>query len=267
VQINGVNYHIERTGYGPTLLLLHGFTGSGQSWQPYLKDFTPYLHVVTIDLLGHGRSDAPVDSARYGMEYAARDVVEVIDRIDVKPVHLLGYSMGGRLALYIAIHYPDRVARLILESTSPGLRDSSERQQRCDADDRLAEFLETEGIVKFVNYWENIPLFASQKRLPLAVQAAQREQRLQNNPQGLAGSLRGMGTGRQPSLWDQLTSLDSPTQLIAGGLDTKFLVIAQQMHMHLPESRLTISSNAGHAVHLEDSGMFTTCVLDFLMSD
>ena len=118
--INGINYHLETHGAGDPLVLLHGFTGSAVNWSAQIEACAPHFQMVTIDLLGHGDTESPADPARYAMELAARDLIAIFDRLNLERVHLLGYSMGGRLALYTALTYPDRIDHLILESVRRG---------------------------------------------------------------------------------------------------------------------------------------------------
>ncbi len=259
-EINGVRYHYELVGDGPPLVLLHGFTGSLENWRPLVDNLKDHYTLLTVDLLGHGQTAAPPDAHRYSMASVAEDVIGLIDATIGKSCHLLGYSMGGRLALYIAVHYPAKINVLILESASPGLSTELERAPRRQRDDELASWIETEGIERFVDYWEKLPLFASQQRLPTDIRARLRSQRLKNNPVGLANSLRGMGTGAQPSLWDKLRLLEIPALLLVGVLDTKFVGIAQQMYDLLPQAQLQIIPDAGHTLHLEAPAQYQNLI-------
>jgi 2-succinyl-6-hydroxy-2,4-cyclohexadiene-1-carboxylate synthase len=153
-----------------------------------------------------------------------------------------------------------------LESASPGLAGEAERRERRLQDERLAGRIETEGVERFVNTWEQLPLFASQMRLPADIKARVRRQRLNNSAVGLARSLRGMGAGAQPSLWAELAAIKRPALLIAGALDAKFVTINRQMAVALPQGRLNIIENAGHAVHLEQPARFAEVVEAFLGS-
>ncbi|MFN8530491.1 MAG: 2-succinyl-6-hydroxy-2,4-cyclohexadiene-1-carboxylate synthase [Anaerolineae bacterium] len=214
VSVNGVSYHLlDNAQVDRPLVLLHGFTGSTDTWSDQMARFAASQYamrsqrIMAIDLLGHGKTESPDDPARYAIEAAAADLIALFDHLKYPEVDLLGYSMGGRLALFTALTYPDRIARLLLESASPGIADAAERTERLRADQALADRIEREGLPAFVDYWENLPLFAAQKRLPAEVQAQVRAGRLANNPKGLANSLRGMGTGAQPSLWENLSAL------------------------------------------------------------
>jgi len=269
--INAVEYYYEvdeapRAEFtqAASLVLLHGFTGSTESWATHRPIFASNYRTIVVDLLGHGQTAAPADPARYPMEQSADDLAALITTIAPGPVNLLGYSMGGRLALYFAVTYPYLVQNLILESASPGLADIEARQERKRNDEQLADAIETQGIVTFVEHWEALPLFATQRTLPARVQNPLREQRLRNRSQGLANSLRGMGTGVQPSLWGQLSALSVPTLLLAGELDQKFKVIANQMATSLPHATVVIVPDAGHTIHLEQPQAFQEHVLQFL---
>jgi 2-succinyl-6-hydroxy-2,4-cyclohexadiene-1-carboxylate synthase len=263
--VNDLKYHFEMQGDGSPLILLHGFTGSADNWADHVPVFAEYFRVITIDLPGHGLTDSPEDSRRYGMEHTAADVMALVDEMtNGERFHLLGYSMGGRLALFIALHYADRLCSLVLESASPGLTTEAERTERRDRDNALADRIERDGVEAFVEYWEQFPLFASQQRLAPDIRSTLRSQRLRNRPAGLANSLRGMGTGVQPDLWSQLSGLQLPVLMLTGELDAKFVGIGRQMYDLLPDAQLVVMPDAGHTVHLEQPAMFQTAVLLFL---
>ncbi|MCK6577063.1 MAG: 2-succinyl-6-hydroxy-2,4-cyclohexadiene-1-carboxylate synthase [Anaerolineae bacterium] len=262
MRINGVDYAVQMTGHGEPLVLLHGFTGSSKSWGPHVPLFSVSYTVVTIDLLGHGRTTSPADPARYEITRAAADLHALLRACGVDAPHLLGYSMGGRLALCYALQHP--VRSLLLESASPGLVSEQERAARRESDERLAARIEQDGIPAFVDTWEKLPLFVTQAALPEDVRARQRQQRQANNPTGLANSLRGMGTGAQPSFWGRLSLLDAPALLLVGALDEKFTAIAQTMAGKMRSARLAVISGAGHAPHLEQPTSFRDEVLRFV---
>jgi 2-succinyl-6-hydroxy-2,4-cyclohexadiene-1-carboxylate synthase len=248
----------------PTLLLLHGFTGNALGWGEHLEVLARNYGVVAPDAPGHGRSPSANDPVSYSFENTTAALKNLLDNLDLPQVIVLGYSMGGRMALHFALHHPARVADLILESASPGIEDEHERKLRHESDEILATLIEQDGIEKFVEHWENIPLFASQKQLPPEKQAQLHAQRLQNNPQGLANSLRGAGAGVMPPLWDRLGELKMPTLLIAGELDSKYVELSQRIHSLVAGSRLEIVAGAGHTVHLEKPEFFSRIVLNFL---
>jgi len=247
--------------------MLHGFTGSAAGWGSHLDTLAAYgLRVIALDLPGHGQSDAPGDPHRYAIEYCQQDILAALQELGVSQgkAILLGYSMGGRIALYTA--FSGFFRALILESASPGLEDPAEREQRRISDEALAASIERDGVQAFIDRWEKLPLFASQSALPPESREALRRQRLNNRANGLAQSLRGVGTGVQPSLYARLPTLHIPVLLIAGELDTKFTSIARSMSQALPQSQLRIVPGAGHMIHLEQPEKFDSLVGDFSLS-
>jgi 2-succinyl-6-hydroxy-2,4-cyclohexadiene-1-carboxylate synthase len=268
LEVNGIHMGALLCGAAApgrrTLVLLHGFTSSALGWGGLLDDFAAAgLRVIAFDLHGHGRSDAPSDARRYTMEHCQADIIAALGLLGVHSGEaiLLGYSMGGRIALYCA--FSGYFRALILESASPGIEDEQERERRRLSDMALAESIEREGVAAFVERWERLPLFASQHNLPASRRAALREQRLNNRAEGLANSLRGVGTGVQPALHSRLPTLDIPVLLIAGDLDKKFCEIARQMAQLLPHAQLRIVAGAGHTVHLEQPATFVDLVHGF----
>jgi 2-succinyl-6-hydroxy-2,4-cyclohexadiene-1-carboxylate synthase len=264
IRLNDININVERSGAGRPLLLLHGFTGSAATWAPLIAALPPHFHTIAPDLIGHGGSDSPPDADRYRMERCVADLLALLDVLQIGCADVLGYSMGGRVALQLAAAAPTRVGALVLESSSPGIAEAAERQARVAADEALAELIARDGLAAFVDRWERLPLFASQAALPAETRARLRAQRLHNNPLGLVNSLRGMGTGNQESLWDRLGTLHVSTLLIAGELDAKYRALAHQMAAGLPNARAVIVQGAGHAVHLEQPQTFAKNVLEFL---
>ncbi|WP_026561812.1 2-succinyl-6-hydroxy-2,4-cyclohexadiene-1-carboxylate synthase [Bacillus sp. J37] len=266
MKIRGVSYHVEIVGKGEPLVFLHGFTGSSLNWQHLINDFRDY-QLICIDILGHGKTDHPSDSSRYEMEEVVEDIIEILNRLTIDKAHIIGYSMGGRLALSLAVLYPHRVKKLVLESSSPGLNTYDERNRRIKSDQALADEIVREGISRFVEKWEKIPLFSSQMMLSDSKKSKLRKQRLLNSEIGLSNSLLGMGTGSQPSWWDSLPKLRIPVLLICGELDQKFCEIAKRMHELLPYSVIKEINQAGHAIHVEQPRIFGKIVIEFLNED
>ena len=251
----------------PVLLMLHGFTGSTASWNRLASSVSHVARPVAIDQLGHGQSDAPADTLRYRAEACADDVVTLLDLMGIDRAILLGYSMGGRLALHVADRYPDRLSALILESASPGILTPEERVARMASDEKLATIAEREGIAAFVNRWEKVPLFDSLSRLPEEMRVALRAQRLSNKPRGLASSLRGFGAAVPAPLFDRLSSLTIPTQIVVGELDTKYTIVAHEMVEKMPNARMEIVPDAGHNVHLERPDQFAAILRRFIQDE
>lgn len=262
--VNGIDIQIKIGGAGKPLTLLHGFTGSSRDWDAAAPALAGDYRVLCVDLIGHGGTAAPLDPERYSMERCLDDLLALFDRLAIDRTALAGYSMGGRTALQLAVNAPDRISALVLESASPGLDDPAERDARRRFDRRLAAGIESDGLPAFIDYWESLPLFASQRRLPAADQEAIRTQRLANPPHGLANSLRGMGTGSQSSLWELLPGLKVPCLVIAGAEDEKYRAVAYRMAEVLPEARIAVVRSAGHNVHREQPALFLQEVQSFL---
>lgn len=261
---DGLRLHVDLQGAGPGVVLLHGFTGSTATWDDLRARLRGAFTTVAVDLPGHGRSTAPPDPARYALSRFADDLARVLDALGLDAAAVLGYSLGGRAALRFALAHPARVTALVLESASPGIADPRAREARARADHALAEAIVRDGIARFVDHWERLPLWASQARLPAATRAALRARRLRHDPHGLAHSLRGAGAAAEPAVADRLAALGIPTLLVAGALDAKYVAIAEQMARALPDARLHVVPDAGHAVHLEQPADFAGAVAAFL---
>jgi len=267
MEVNGVSYHLEAIGNGPKKLLwLHGFTGTGNNIKEaltFFKNYEDYTFFL-LDFLGHGNSSIPADSGRYSMENTVEDIQVILDKMGIAKISLLGYSMGGRVALAFTATYPSYVDKLVLESSSPGLRTEEERLERTKADKKLAERILHDGLEDFVEYWTNIPLFQTQKLLSDDRQLQLKVQRLQNSPIGLANSLSGLGTGSQPSYWERLEDCEVMVLLLAGEDDKKFVLIAEKMKRLMKNAQYVKISGAGHAIHVEQPRKFGKIVSEFL---
>lgn len=225
----------------PTLVLLHGFTNTGASWQPVIRALGERYRAIAPDIRGHGSA-----SGRRPITLEA--VLDDIAGLTEGPFTLAGYSMGGRIALHAAFKLSDRIERLVLIGASPGLNDPDERKARRQADEQLAAEIERSDMESFARRWAQTPILAGLTP-ELAEQVHQ--DRLRNTPQGLAAALRGLGTGALPNLWDRLAELAVPVTLLAGERDEKFRDIAVQMAQRLPRSRTVTIPGTGHAAHLE----------------
>jgi 2-succinyl-6-hydroxy-2,4-cyclohexadiene-1-carboxylate synthase len=244
-------------------VLLHGFTGSSASWGDALVDglASAGLPPVLLDAPGHGTRAGEARREDFTLE---RVEALVDEAAGAPPFPLVGYSMGGRLALACAVRRPHQVSALVLESSSPGLARAEERAARRASDEALARRLEEEGMEPFVDVWESLPLFASREALSPEVRNRQRALRLANDPRSLAASLRGLGTGALPSFWEALPGLALPVLLLVGGRDRKFVGIAERMAERLPEAELVRVPDAGHTVHLERPEAWVEAVVEFL---
>jgi len=254
----------QKIGTGTPLILLHGFTGDTTTMMPLGLGLNEDRTIYLIDLPGHGETGLLDDVSLYGFEETIDLLRNFLIHSNLDQVDLLGYSMGGRIALGFAIRYPELVKKLVLISSSAGLTTTSEQQMRQRTDNALANQILEEGIEVFVDDWMQQPLFASQLRLDPTIIEKQRQQRLRNSPEGLAASLRGVGTGSQPSLWDQLELVTAETLLVVGEDDSKFRRLAMKMAAGIPKSAISVIDEAGHATHLENISASTQTIRSFL---
>ena len=256
--------YVERRGNGPVVMLLHGFTGSGPSMSEVSLALARDFEVITPDLPGHGRSIAVDDGPVHSFDACLDRLAATLDQAGHARAHWIGYSMGARLALAFAVRFPERVASLLLIGARAGIDNASERAGRRRADEALADRIETDGIEPFVDEWLAQPLFASQRQLGREFVATQRLQRMGNDARGLAASLRGLGPGAQPPLFDDLRRLDVPVLLVAGALDHAFVAHARDVERRLPDAEVCEVADAGHAVHLEQPAAFIEAAREFL---
>lgn len=263
---DGLVLHCSAIGTGPPVVLLHGFTGSAGTWETLSGQLAWSHEVIALDMPGHGRSSAPADPARYSLDRFPADLAVVLDALSLRKVVLLGYSMGGRAAMQFAISRGDRLAALILESTSPGVSDPTERVGRVAADSELASMIERDGVSAFVERWEKLPLWESQQALPDSIREMLRLERLANRPAGLANSLRGAGAGATMPVTGRMASISVPALVVAGALDEKHAGLARLLATSLPHATLRIIPDAGHAVHLEKPDALERHVREFLQS-
>ncbi|HUO48518.1 MAG TPA: alpha/beta fold hydrolase [Acidimicrobiales bacterium] len=245
-------------GAGPRLVLAHGFTQTARTWGPLLASLAAHRQVVAVDLPGHGRS-APV---RADLERTAVLLGEAGGEADY-----LGYSLGGRVALHLALARPELVRRLVLIGATAGIEDDAARAARRAADGALADGLEEAAardpagaLHEFLARWLAGPLFAT-----LAPGDAQLEGRRANDAIALASSLRLCGTGTQAPLWDRLGSLAMPVLVVAGILDERFAATGRRMARAIgPNATLALVPGAGHACHLERPAATARIVEAFL---
>ena len=262
--VNGRALHFERRGHGPALVLLHGFTGHGQSMAEVAQSLEADYETFALDLPGHGHSVDVLATGGYGFDACVDDLAATLESAGRHRAHWLGYSMGARLALGCAVRHPGRVASLVLVGGRAGIADPVEREARRREDEALAARIESVGVETFVDEWLAQPMFASLRQRGARFLAEQRRQRLTSSARGLAGSLRRLGPGAQPPLFDALPRVDVPVLLVTGELDRKFAVLAHELAGRLPRAELCELPGAGHAAHLEQPEAFVHAVQDFL---
>lgn len=250
----------------PPLLLLHGFTGSAEAWRDLLPLLGKRTRTLAIDLPGHGPSGSEESFPdRITLAACVAGVRRRLDDLDIQACTLLGYSMGGRVALRFALDYPARVRGLVLESASFGIRDPEARAARRKADEALAEKLLRDGLAAFVEAWMRQPLFASQAALPGALLSRERAMRMAHRPEGLAACLRGLGQGSVSPMWEELSSLRMPVLLLAGEGDAVYRDAAGNAAPLIRRARAEIISGAGHTIHLEQPSALIAAVESFLV--
>lgn len=269
IRADGVELAVSERGprEGVPILVLHGFTGSARAMEPLTERLAagPDVRIVCPDLIGHGRSEAPDDLDPYRVEAMAGQVAALADALGCETFHLVGYSMGGRVALTLGCTQPQRLRSLCLIGASVGIADAAERRRREHADAARAERILTD-LERFVDDWMAAPLFAGQGALGDAHRRAARAQRLASSPAGLARSLLAGGTGSMAPLHERLEDCAVPTLALAGALDAKFGAIAEQLVAALPDAAVAHIDDAGHAAHLEQPDATAAAIARFIAS-
>jgi len=262
---SSIRFHWRSVGdaVNPAILFLHGFTGSCDDWRPIAELLSDRYYSVAVDLPGHGGTTVDGPDTLFRIESCADALLAWMEQKSIHHPHCVGYSMGGRLALYLAARHRDHFTSFVIESGSPGLVDEAERAARRKSDEQLALRLEEESLEQFIGEWYEQPLFASLRTDPQRY-VTLIHRRMRNNPHKLAISLRHMGTGAQPSLWDELSSIDHPTLLIVGQNDDKFKAIAERMTQRNNQFQIAAIDGAGHNVHVEKPGPYTATLRDFI---
>lgn len=228
-------------GEPPQSLLLHGFTGLADDWRPCWPCTEPAL---AIDLPGHGGSLAPAGA----FDDALRQLLDVlpatIDRV-------VGYSLGGRLALGLLRLAPERFDQALILSAHPGLIELEAREARRAADQRWICLLEQDGLAAFVDEWQRQPLFATQAGLPADCLAHQRERRLSQHASALAASLRVHGLAAMPAMQEAIIQYPGALHWMVGAEDQKFAALAREVVGWRPATQLHLIPGVGHNLLLE----------------
>ncbi len=282
VAVDGLRWAVRVAGSGPALLLLHGFTGSGRSWDGGPADAAVGLAEAAVaagfttiapDLPGHGGTawreggrSRPAELSRATIERSADDLPPLLRALGHARAHVVGYSMGARVALRLAISHPACVASLVLEAPSAGIADAGGRAARRAVDDALARAIERDGMERFIDAWERTPVLAGEAHLAAGERANLREIRLAHDPAGLAASLRAAGQGVMEPLQGRLREVASPTLVIVGA-DDPVRERAAAVAAGIRGARLAVVDGAGHAPHLEAPAVFQRLVLEFVSED
>ena len=261
------NYHFHYSFTGNIteipILFLHGFMGNSHEFDDAILLLSKEFLCLTIDLPGHGKTQVLGSDEYYTMANTACALIELLDHLKIPQCFLVGYSMGGRLALYLTLYFPQRFARVVLESASPGLLTEAERLERVKRDSQIARKLSRSVGNEFANFlltWYNQQIFSSIKEHPQFQKLI--ETRLQNNPVELAKSIQIMGTGCQLSLWEKLKENTNVILLLVGEYDDKFIDINTKM-ANMYNCQLKVVSHCGHNIHFENTVLFVENIIDF----
>ncbi|NMB81464.1 MAG: 2-succinyl-6-hydroxy-2,4-cyclohexadiene-1-carboxylate synthase [Ignavibacteria bacterium] len=246
------------------VIFLHGFTGNANDWNFIFDKLPSPFLPVAIDLIGHGKSSSPDNPKYYTNEAIICQLNKIIKLLELDKFIIVGYSMGGRVALSYSIRYNRNILGAIFESSTAGIQDFNQRKERVELDFLLSEKIKLEGIEKFLEYWFSIPLFESLKDINNLEEV--KNQRTTNNVIGLSNMLAGFSTGLMPDYWDRIKEIQFPVLLVSGQVDEKFTGINSKMAGIIPNCRHEIIANCGHNTHLENPELFTKFVRDFLIS-
>ena len=249
--IHAMGLHADRQGAGAPIALVHGFTQTRRCWGPEADDLATDHEVIRVDAPGHGRSHDVV----VGLPAGARLISD-----ECGPATYLGYSMGARFCLHVALRHPKVVRGLVLLGGTAGIDDAGERADRRAQDARTAQRITDEGLVGFLEAWLAQPMFAA-----LPPERAFRQERLENTVEGLMTSLQHAGTGSQEPSWHELSGLAMPVLVLAGADDAKFATLAERLATTIgANATLALIPHAGHAAHLEQPDAFLSILRPWL---
>jgi 2-succinyl-6-hydroxy-2,4-cyclohexadiene-1-carboxylate synthase len=223
--------------------MLHGFSGTRRAWDDVSARLDPERYMpLALDLPGHGQASAQPGPITFA------SCVEAVLKASPERFALCGYSLGGRIALHVALAAPARISRLVLVSCSPGIEDDGRRAERRTADLVLADELERIPFEQFIDKWRSQPLFAED---PPDVAERAREDQRRNEPHALAQAMRGLGTGEMAPLWARLAELTMPVTVVVGERDAKFRALGERMARLMPQADLVVITG-GHGLPLEN---------------
>jgi 2-succinyl-6-hydroxy-2,4-cyclohexadiene-1-carboxylate synthase len=244
----GIRLHVEEIGSGAPVVLLHGFTGSTRAMARVAEQLSDQYRIVSVDLVGHGRSEVPDDIEAYSMAACVAQLAAVLDELELRAAHWIGYSMGGRIALSFGVAHPERMRSALLIGASAGVRDLEQRAARIQDDEALAERIERDGVEAFVNFWTSQAFLVDERRLGARGVAEARE----------------MGAGAQPPIHHALERICTPVCLVVGEDDLRFSAIAAELSQELPNARVAFIPDAGHAAHTDNPTAFVKVARRFL---
>jgi pimeloyl-ACP methyl ester carboxylesterase len=263
VKINGININYEDEGNGAPILLIHGFSSSLKSWDEQMPALLGKYRVVRYDCRGHGKSESPTQPAAYSQEILVQEALGLLDELGIESACVCGLSMGGNVALHLALNHPQRVTALIAVCTGSG---SSEEDGFLDNFKSLANILDRGDLEGFATALLAAPPFAKLVSLRPDLMETVKKWLLDNDATGLANTIRGVQMKRPSimTLKDRLKKLKAPALILVGNEDLPCLEPARFMDNHIPRSRLAVFPETGHIVNLERPADFDREVMNFL---
>lgn len=248
-----------------TVLFLHGFTGSAEDWLPIIEQLTDDFNYAALDLVGHGKSDKPVNPDYYTTDSIVDQIKFVKDKISpANPIILIGYSMGGRAALSFAAAYPKEIKGLVLESASAGIKNETERIKRYEDDMKLVQFIHDHTMEEFIELWYDQEMFNTQRRFSNDKIKKLHKKKYDNSKIGMMNTLKGFSTGIMPPLHDKLKSIPVKAVLISGELDSKYTFINSKIVRGFHKAKHKVVKNSGHNTHLEEPKRFIEIITNYL---
>ncbi len=268
IEIHNQEYAVsihQRKESLPWLLMLHGFMGDHRVFDHLIDDLCECCNPITIDLLGYGHSSEPSDPHRYNEEQQIKDILQLIDHLDIAPAYLFGYSMGGRLALKTAVQQPEHFQGLLLESTTCGITNPTKRKERKKTDAEWAKSIQ-QDFESFLSRWKDLDLFQSPVATDESLSEKYHNIQSEQSPSALTTSLHGFGTGSMTPACDDLKKLELPVLLLAGSADEKYQRINRYLVNQFPNATFS-SIKAGHRTHLDNPSVFVAKVKIFIASN
>jgi len=264
LNIDGIQYNIEIRGKGKPLLCIHGFSESADTWKAL--DIAGH-RLYMVDLIGHGKSMRPTEKKYYKIRCILDHLHKIIHQLGLETYKILGYSMGGRIALAYAIKYPEEIEALIIESGSYNEEGVWNRLARRRGDRKLAKKIVVNGMKWFDEYWSNLPIFITQEKLPESLKAEISRRRQGNTDYALANTLLSTGQGTLPCLKRYLNKLDIPILYICGEYDLRYRQIGTMFTAHNNTIACRVINKAGHNTHLEKPTIFCNEVNNFIIKE
>lgn len=248
-----------------TVLFLHGFTGSAEEWFQIIEQLPDDFNYAALDLIGHGKSDKPVNPDYYTTDSIIDQIKFVKDKISpANPIILIGYSMGGRAALSFAAAYPKEIKGLVLESASAGIKNETERKKRYEDDMKLVQFIHDHTMEEFIELWYDQEMFNTQRRFSNDKIKKLHKKKYDNSKIGMMNILKGFSTGIMPPLHDKLKSIPVKAVLISGELDSKYTFINSKIVRGFHKAKHKVVKNSGHNTHLEEPKRFIEIITNYL---